>query len=90
MCFLFHVSIAAASRLATCTCFAERALEEEKPGGSGMFDALFGFVGSPLFKSMTHLGGGGGVVLLAIVKVLMESMLALEDKSRYRDMEEKT
>ena len=44
-----------------------------------------GFVGSPLCKSMTHLGGGGGVVPLAIVKVLLESMIA-EDKSGYRDM----
>ena len=44
------------------TCLPATAFELVKPGGSGILVTFFGLGGTPLLRSMTHLGGGGTIL----------------------------
>lgn len=49
------------------TCFADRDLADEKPGGSGMLEAFLGLESGPLLSSTTQLGGGGAFIVIECV-----------------------
>jgi hypothetical protein len=43
-----------------------------------MLDAFFAFAGSPLFSSVTHLGGGGVAVIVAILSEDKECVYSVD------------